>query len=337
LDSGRQPDIELARVLAIVAIFSAHIAVPGVAEFGLWVLGRLPFAIDSGELGVAIFLTISGLTLCCSLARAGDGWALLLRRRVARIFGMYWFVAVPVLLLLYVPSHGPQSIRHAVVWLCGLGFISQATYTPPVSAWWYVALAWQVVVVAPLLVTGARRMGPLFMSAIVAMVAVAASHWAVGLHGALFERMLVTSRLTEVWGGMLLAGVMWDDVRGRLGGGSRRRWLVAAVVVIFFEIAAATFATWWVARGVGMLVVVVLGAAAPVARTAPARAVSLIRWLGALTYPFFLTHLLVIGLLVSVPIGWRALLAFSGSWAIAWLVARAYRWLMSLSSVVMHR
>ena len=110
--SGRQPDLEAARILAVLAIFAVHF---GFGPYpSLWdaLVGRFATRLDLGESGVAAFLAVSGATLCLAYAKAPHEWMPVAKRRLLKLMTPYWFVAVPVLLtFLLVGRLGTDSMR----------------------------------------------------------------------------------------------------------------------------------------------------------------------------------------------------------------------------------
>jgi|GEM_PF-1989993 len=142
--------------------------------------GGLNIACLLGEQGVHFFLIASGFGLAASWwrrygnAEQGERPLALVpfwRRRLGRIFPLYWLAHGVVLLLFvanksWVPfgqevwSQGPLGV--AVAWIASLTTVRNfilPDYFFLNSAWWYIGLAVQLYLVFPLLVWVGRRWG----------------------------------------------------------------------------------------------------------------------------------------------------------------------------------
>ncbi len=152
---SRQPDIEAFRALAAVMVVVAHLPWYQYFPGGVWpsaprwLAYRAPL-LGIGGLAVVIFLVISGAGLCRLLVLKAPSAGSYLRKRLGRLFGFYWAAAVPIAVVAFAIGWQPlsQAVNVLLV-LLGLGFVSKASWAALFPSWWYMAIAWQVVLAVP--------------------------------------------------------------------------------------------------------------------------------------------------------------------------------------------
>jgi len=217
--------IELLRVLGALSVFAYHFmgdaeaTLPLVpAHNAVWSAVRY----GSGLFAVSLFVIISGVVFTWSWRRAG-GPIRFVRRRLSTLLALYWWIALPLIVLALATHRMPLSAAWKVpVWLGGLGILSPSTFFPVVDAWWYMALALQLVLVYPVLRTlqdGIGLHGFMIGAAVVSI----ASTWALAALGLTYAVAgFAGSRLAEFAFGMTI---------GRSVGTGARAWPRASVLL----------------------------------------------------------------------------------------------------------
>jgi peptidoglycan/LPS O-acetylase OafA/YrhL len=295
---SRQPDVEALRGIAALMVVAAHLPWYQYFPNGVWPSAphwlsyRAPL-LGIGGLAVVMFLVISGAGLCRLLVLRTPRIGPYLRTRVGRLFGVFWAVAVPVLALWFAVGWLPlREIGNSVLVLLGLGFVSTASASAAFPSWWYMGIAWQVVLVVPLMVWAMRRFGPLVALAGTAAVVIA-SCYLVPLIGAPYdlERALILGRALEVVGGVFLALELWPEVRERLGVSRRQAaLLVVGTIVLIAGMYVGGLGGRWLYRGFGLAVVAVIVYVRPLERWGGARLSALAVSAGAASFALYLLH-----------------------------------------------
>lgn len=308
---SRQPDIEALRAVAALMVVTSHLPWYQYFPRGVWpqapewLSPRAPL-LGIGGLAVVLFLVISGAGLCRLLVLREPRYAVYTRGRLWKLFSVYWVAAAIGLIiavslgLLYLAQTGT-----VIVTLLGLGFVSARTWAAVYPSWWYIAIAWQVVVVMPLLVLGLRRLRPAGVLALTAAV-VLASCFAVPVAGLAYaEKGLIVSRALEVLGGAFLALELWPEVRERVGVGRLEAGLlVLATVGCLLGLSAGGLGGRWLYRAAGLLIVAVVVYWRPVERFGTARVARWAGWAGGLSFAVYLLHepvMLVVRRLTGAP------------------------------------
>jgi len=158
----RDARVELLRVIGALSVFLYHfmgdvetVLRPALVHAAPWAVVRQ----YSGLFGVSLFITISGLVFTWAWPRAASSVEFV-RRRLAAIFPLYWWIAVPLIAGALLAHRMPTTDLWKVpVWLSGLGVLSPATFFPVVDAWWYMSLALQLVLIYPVLRRMQERLG----------------------------------------------------------------------------------------------------------------------------------------------------------------------------------
>jgi len=294
---SRQPDIEALRAIAALMVVTSHLpwyqyfpggVWPGAPE---WLSPRAPL-LGIGGLAVVLFLVISGAGFCRLLVLGEPRYVTYARKRLWKLFSVYWIAAV--LGLIIAVSLGLLHLAQTgtvIVTLLGLGFVSARTWAAVYPSWWYIAIAWQVVAVMPLLVLGMRRLRPPGVLALTALV-VLASCFAVPAAGMAYaEKGLIVSRALEVLGGAFLALELWPEVRERLGVSRLEAGLlVLATIGCLLALLVGGMGGRWLYRAAGLLIVAVVVYWRPLERSGTVRAARRAAWAGGLSFAVYLLH-----------------------------------------------
>lgn len=164
--SGRIPQIELVRALAMVAIFVYHLwsVVPTVSDNGL--VGRIIGAVSGfGYLGVVFFNFITGFVLALPYLglqhRAVPGFSYFLRRRFLRICPKYYFaLTLWSSVLLFSGSQRNSDLLTAfTAHLTFTHSMFAETFFAIVPAYWWLGLLAQFYLVFPLVLRLFRSLG----------------------------------------------------------------------------------------------------------------------------------------------------------------------------------
>jgi peptidoglycan/LPS O-acetylase OafA/YrhL len=309
---GRQPDLEGLRAVASLMVFASHLPWYQYFPNGLWAAApawlspRAPI-FGAGGFAVVLFLVLSGTGLCRLLVLKAPPLVRYLRDRLGKLYSIYWTIAIPVLVASFAITWLPLSqLPNVGLLLAGLA-LTPSTFGTIFPSWWYMGIAWQVVVAAPLLMWGMRRIKPAGVLALTALV-VLATCWAVpALHLDYAEKALVFCRALEVLGGMFLALEMWPDVRERLGVSRRgAAVLVAATIACLVALLVAGLGGRWLYRAVGLALVAVVVYIHPIERWGAERLAKVAVYGGGLSFAVYLIHepvLLVMRRLTGAPTG----------------------------------
>jgi peptidoglycan/LPS O-acetylase OafA/YrhL len=306
---ARQPDLDALRAVAALGVFASHL--PWFAYFGHpstqgWLgalVGGAPL-LGVGGFAVCIFVIISGVALTRLLTLKAPAYLGYVRARFGNLFGTYWAIAVPVLAYVLVAGIIPAEWWKVALWLAGLGFLTPETLSPPIGSWWYIGLAWQVIVTAPLVVWGIRRFGAWVVVGVAGAVALSTCFVLVPLGIAYAEKTLVVCRILEVVAGAMLACELWPEVGDALGVDRRTAGLAMATTgALLAGLAFAGLGGRWVYRAVAVALVGGVMYARVIERSGKQRAARLACWLGGLSFVFYLVHEAVIKALWGSGVG----------------------------------
>jgi peptidoglycan/LPS O-acetylase OafA/YrhL len=344
---ARQPDLEALRGLAALMVFASHLPWYQYFPHGLvqnvpeWLSPKAPI-FGAGGFAVVLFLVLTGTGLCRLLVLKAPALVRYLRDRLGKLFSIYWLIAVPVLLVAIGSRWLPLTqLPNAVLMLTGLGFVTPGSWATIFPSWWYMAIAWQVVLVAPLLVWGMRgRVRPAGVLVATALV-VLASCWAVPALGLNYaEKALVFCRGLEVLGGAFLALELWPEVRERLGiSRGHAGLLVVATVACLLALLAAGLGGRWLYRAVGLGLVAAVVYLRPLQRWGAAAMTRAAVYAGGLSFAFYLLHEPVLiairgwtGAPTRIGIGALAAISLVVVGALAVLFTHALAWLQGRRS-----
>jgi peptidoglycan/LPS O-acetylase OafA/YrhL len=197
----------------------------GLEALVIWIFQRGPHALGP-------FILLSGFGITYSLVRKGDPavrWVAWYRRRLIRLFPMYWAAHIIYLVSPFIYGQDPIDMRFPLSFLGDRIFpVDLFYYLNP--SWWFFGLLLQFYLVFPLLFRSLQRLGPL----IFLLAAVAATVFfryllndVLQVHGNLMQGAFVT-RLWEFSAGMAFAWIFHQnpvraerilfDLRGFLAG-----------------------------------------------------------------------------------------------------------------------
>ena len=311
--SGRHANIEVTRGVAILAVFGYHFLGFWRAAVGAAGLGWTPrgperhVLLYGGTWGVSVFVVVSALVL----VRAFDRFAGLLtfyRRRLLRIFPLFWWIAVPLMVLAFAAGRmQADQLWKVPFWLTGTEILWPGRLWPVTAAWWFITLILQIYLVFPPLVAFARRFGPAPLMGLALVVNLASLTLAqygdhvFGPGAASFIGLaFVGSRLVEVAAGVSLGLLYWEWSAGR-------RPPLATVATVAWSAAAAYLALrlfdWEFIAQPWALVFVVLMLPGVVRAACGSRVMAPLLWVGVISYAFYLAHSLTMALLVQFLAG----------------------------------
>lgn len=254
-----------------------------------------------GYQGVNVFLVLSGFGLTWSVAHRSVTSRIDLRqyfrRRIARVFPVYW--AGHVFFLLFHALVGLPVIStshlHFYLSLAGLRFLP-GTFFYISPAWWYVGLILQLYLIFPALWEWLRRKGlaPFWVGT--AAITLGARFVALNVLNANLEMwsmgVVCVTRLFEFTFGMGLAFWLTHQPDG-LDRVLRKRWPIAAAAGVYLLALACSFTRLGQVAAQSMIAVSLFGLAyaftryalLPVRRLAQAAS-----WFGQQSYPLMILH-----------------------------------------------
>ena len=124
--------------------------------------GLLAAIFERGSQAVAVFVVASGFGLTYSLVKKGmpsGGWGPWYRRRVLRLFPLYWLGHLICLVSPFVAVKDPIDYRFLLSFLGDRCYPPDAVFYYLVPAWWYFGLLIQLYVVFPLLFRLMQKLG----------------------------------------------------------------------------------------------------------------------------------------------------------------------------------
>lgn len=279
---------------------------------GDWPLTILRLVGWMGDGGVQLFLIASGFGIALAMLQRGGtpNWREFYRRRLGRIYPMWWLAHLGILALGLVVQRG-VSPASDIFWLSFLGFrATPETLYAFSHSWWFIGLILQLYAVFPLLYAALSRLGWVRFAVIIISGAVlvrGAGLWLFagpladwGYLDAWSRGAIFISRLPEFAAGMALAGA-WNAAADKTD-----RWLrsgatmaLAAVVmtagfVLSFFLLGNALA--FLLFGSGAFVLLGAGCVRPLLAT-PWGGKPLL-WLSQHSLSLFLTHQLAIEALV---------------------------------------
>lgn len=307
-----------------------------------WPLSLLRLVGWMGDGGVQLFLIASGFGVTLALLRRGraPSWGAFYRRRLGRIYPMWWLAHLGILAVGLAVPRG-VSPASDIFWLSFLGFrATPETFYAFSPSWWFIGLILQLYAVFPLLYVALCRLGWVRFAVIVIGGAVLVrgtglwlfagplADW--GYLDAWSRGAIFVSRLPEFAAGMALAAA-WHVAPDRVD-----RWLRSvAAVVLSAIVMTAGFALSFLLLGNAVAILLFGGGAfvlfsAVLVRPllASPRAATPLLWLSQHSLSLFLTHQLALEALVpaAAPVGaslWLRTAAALGLAVIAALLLEA--------------
>jgi peptidoglycan/LPS O-acetylase OafA/YrhL len=343
---ARQPDLEALRAFAALLVFASHLPWYQYFPNGLvrnapaWLSPAAPI-FGAGGFAVVLFLVLSGTGLCRLLVLKAPPLTRYLKDRLGKLFYIFWLIAAPVLVISFGIRWLPLSqLGNAGLMLLGLGFVTKGSWAAIFPSWWYMAIAWQAVVVMPLMVWGFRRVRPAGVLVITTVVVVA-SCWLVPAAGLDYcEKSLIICRALEVLGGAFLALELWPEVREKLGVSRRgAALLVAATIACMVAMLATGLGGRWLYRAVGLSLVALVVYAHPIQRWGAGRVARAAVYAGGLSFATYLLHepvTLAIRMITGAPtrisLGLLAAVSLVVVVVLAVLFTRGLAWLETFRS-----
>jgi peptidoglycan/LPS O-acetylase OafA/YrhL len=125
--------------------------------------GVLAIVFERGSQAVAVFVVASGFGLTYSLVKKGmppGGWGRWYRRRLLRLFPLYWLAHLIYLVSPFVARKDPIDYRFLLSLLGDRFYPPDTMFYYLVPAWWYFGLLIQLYLVFPLLFRLLQKLGP---------------------------------------------------------------------------------------------------------------------------------------------------------------------------------
>ena len=177
--------------------------------------------VQLGFHAVAVFVLLSGFALARGLGEqpmgGWRGWGSWYRKRLLRLYPMYWVAHLVVLLSPFVARPEPLDARIFWSLLGNRSYPVETLFYYLNPAWWYFGLLLQLYLVFPLLFWGLRRLGPLRFLMLSIVLTVAARHWLLNVspvNGNYVQGAFFLPRLWEFTAGMALGWVHRRDPSG---------------------------------------------------------------------------------------------------------------------------
>ncbi len=288
-------DIDGLRAVAVLAVVLFHLGVS--RRFG------------GGFVGVDVFFVISGYLITGVLQAEVDSGRMSIaefyNRRVRRIFPalfvVYLFCLIASVILLF-PDQAKgvgQDMLWSLAFLSNVafskasGYFNQASRVAPLLHTWSLSVEEQFYIALPvalLVMSRLRRWQRLAMLTLLTVLSFAAAEWALGAdgRGAFY---LVQYRAWELLGGSLLALGLVPPVRSRVIAEALGLFGLGLIVWAMFRIDEGTPfpGLWALPPCLGALAILHSGAGV---ETLTARLLSLapMRWVGLVSYSFYLWH-----------------------------------------------
>lgn len=233
--------------------------------------------------GISFFLVLMGASLV--LSPITEPYARYLRRRLLRVLLPLWILAIPYLAAgLAVSEMQWQDVWKVPFWLTGLNVLHPALFFPVSGAWWYVTLAVQWILVAPLVQRLVRARGLLPMAfllgalqlASLAAISLLPSEWSYLSQG------LIVARAATVGFGVVIAHL--------LSASRTRNELLTTAMAALVLLAVAGLSASLGGTGSPFRLVSYLALAFVFARLSRAGSGAMLAAAAAATYPFYLAH-----------------------------------------------
>jgi peptidoglycan/LPS O-acetylase OafA/YrhL len=308
---SRQPDLEALRAIAALMVFASHL--PWYQYFPHGIIAGVPAWLSPaaplfgiGGFAVVLFLVLSGMGLCRTLVLKEPPVLRFLRERVRKLFSTYWAIALPILVVSFAIGWLPLTQSwNALLLLLGLGWVSQSSWAAIFPSWWYMAIAWQAVAVVPLMVWGLRKVRPVGVLFVTALVVLGSCYLIPALGMDYGEKSLIIARALEVLGGVFLAFELWPEVRERAGVSRRgAALLVAGTFACLVALLAFGYGGRWLYRAAGLALVAAVVYGRAIQRTGARALARASVYAGSLSFVFYLLHeptMLVVRRVTSAP------------------------------------
>lgn len=137
----------------------------GLQTIGCFLDGLLTIVFERGSQAVGVFIVLSGFGLAYGLTKKGGiskGWSGWYRRRVLRLFPMYWMAHLVCLVSPFVHLENPVDYRFILSFFGNRCYPAETMFYYLVPAWWFFGLLIQLYLLFPVLYTLLRKIGPIF-------------------------------------------------------------------------------------------------------------------------------------------------------------------------------
>ena len=132
------------------------------SDFSCALEGIIAAIIQRGPQAVGVFILFSGFGLTYSLAKRGGlngSWALWYRRRLTRLFPVYWLAHLVFLVSPFTVLHDPVDYRFLLSFFGNRVFPVDKMFFYLVPAWWFLGLLIELYIFFPLLFGLMQRLG----------------------------------------------------------------------------------------------------------------------------------------------------------------------------------
>ena len=183
----------------------------------------MPRLSSEGPLGVGVFILFSGFGLTYSLVKRGGfetSWAIWYRRRLTRLFPVYWLAHLVFLVSPFAVLNDPIDYRFLLSLLGERVYPVDKMFFYFVPAWWFLGLLIQLYIVFPLLFKLMQRLGWLKYLGLCILLSAGTRYvltFVVEANGYYAMGAFFVCRLWEFAAGMALGKLMGETPEGTLG------------------------------------------------------------------------------------------------------------------------
>jgi peptidoglycan/LPS O-acetylase OafA/YrhL len=199
--------------------------------------GVLAAIIQRGAQGVGVFILFSGFGLSYSLVKRGrieTSWGLWYKRRLARLFPVYWLAHLIFLVSPFAVLHDPIDYRFLLSFLGDRVYPLDKMFFYLVPAWWFLGLLIELYIVFPLLFNLMQRMGWVKYLGMCILLC-AASRYVLGslleANGYYEMGAFFGCRLWEFGAGMAMGKLMAESPEWTLGKLLSRKGVFAGIIL----------------------------------------------------------------------------------------------------------
>ena len=185
--------------------------------------GIIAAIIQRGAMAVGVFILFSGFGLTYSLVKRGGfetSWAVWYRRRLTRLFPVYWLAHLVFLVSPFTVLHDPVDYRFLLSLLGDRVYPVDKMFFYLVPAWWFMGLLIEFYIVFPLLFKLMQRLGWVKYLGLCILLSSGAKYVltaVVEANGYYAMGAFFVCRLWEFAAGMALGKLMGETPEGTLG------------------------------------------------------------------------------------------------------------------------
>lgn len=182
--------------------------------FGRILEGCFAILFQRGPNAVGVFLILSGFGLTYSLAKSGSpadpkgGWLVWYRRRLLRLFPMYWVAHLIYLISPFIHRKDPLDYRFLLSLLGDRVIPAETLFYYINPSWWFFGLLVELYLVFPFLLRFLRKLGPGRFLILCGLITVASRYLLFAVlhaNGNYVQGAFFGARLWEFGAGMVLA------------------------------------------------------------------------------------------------------------------------------------